>query len=98
MDGFRARPPVLRARALRHALDRLRREPALELAEYLARDARARLPDTDGVEGLNEVHRLEEQDGKIVHIRCYCFCPDTLRVLGEHLGRHALPRRYRSPS
>lgn len=50
-----------------------------------------------GVEGINEVHRLEEADGRIVRIRCYCFCPDTLRLLGEHLGIQALDRRYRSP-
>ncbi len=51
----------------------------------------------DGVEGINEVHRLEEIDGRIARIRCYCFCPDTLRLLGEHLGKRALDRRYRSP-
>jgi len=51
-----------------------------------------------GVEGINEVHRLEEVDGRIARIRCYCFCPDTLRVLGEHLGMRALDRAYRSPS
>ncbi|MEX2207991.1 MAG: RNA polymerase sigma factor [Myxococcota bacterium] len=51
----------------------------------------------DGVEGINEVHRLEEVDGRIARIRCYCFCPDTLRLLGEHLGIQALDRRYRSP-
>ncbi len=52
----------------------------------------------DGAEGLNEVHRLEEADGRIARIRCYCFCPDTLRLLGEHLGLPALRRPYRSPS
>jgi RNA polymerase sigma-70 factor (ECF subfamily) len=51
----------------------------------------------DGNEGLNEVHRLEVEDGVIVRVHCYCFCPDTLRVLGEHLGVPALERRYRSP-
>ena len=50
-----------------------------------------------GVEGINEVHRLEEVDGRIARIRCYCFCPDTLRTLGEHLGIKSLDRRYRSP-
>jgi RNA polymerase sigma-70 factor (ECF subfamily) len=51
----------------------------------------------DGVEGINEVHRLEVSDGKIARIRCYCFCPDTLRAIGEALGLPALRRRYRSP-
>jgi RNA polymerase sigma-70 factor (ECF subfamily) len=52
----------------------------------------------EGMEGLNEVHRLEEVDGWIARVRCYCFCPDTLRVLGEELGLKALRRPYRSPS
>jgi RNA polymerase sigma-70 factor, ECF subfamily len=52
----------------------------------------------DGAEGINEVHRIEVSDGKIARIRCYCFCPDTLRAVGERLGLPALERRYRSPS
>jgi hypothetical protein len=54
----------------------------------------------NGVEGINEVHRLEEVDGRIARIRCYCFCPDTLRVLGEHLGIVALdpPASHRRAS
>lgn len=51
----------------------------------------------DGIEGLNEVHRLDEVDGRIGRIRCYCFCPDTLRALAEEIGVPALPRPYRSP-
>jgi RNA polymerase sigma-70 factor (ECF subfamily) len=51
----------------------------------------------EGVEGLNEIHRLEEEDGKITRIRCYCFCPDTLKAIGDDLGIPALPRPYRSP-
>jgi RNA polymerase sigma-70 factor (ECF subfamily) len=51
-----------------------------------------------GVEGINEVHRLEEVEGRIARIRCYCFCPDTLRLLAEELSLKALRRPYRSPS
>jgi hypothetical protein len=51
----------------------------------------------DGMEGINEVHRLDVSDGKIARIRCYCFCPDTLRAIGEALGLPVLKRRYRSP-
>jgi RNA polymerase sigma-70 factor (ECF subfamily) len=51
----------------------------------------------DGAEGLNEVHRLEVLEGRIARIRCYCFCPDTLRAVGEDLGLPALRRPYRSP-
>jgi len=51
----------------------------------------------DGVDGLNEIHRIEAADGKIVRIRCYCFCPDTLAHVGADLGVPALRRPYRSP-
>jgi hypothetical protein len=36
-------------------------------------------------------------DGAVVRIRCYCFCPDTLRLVAEHLGIRAVRRPYRSP-
>ena len=52
----------------------------------------------DGVEGLNEIHRLEVADGVIVRVRTYCFCPETLAVVAEALGCPALRRPYRSPS
>jgi len=51
----------------------------------------------DGVDGLNEVHRIEEVDGKIARIRCYCFCPDTLATVAEELGVPAIRKPYRSP-
>ncbi len=51
----------------------------------------------DGTVGLNEIHRLDVADGKIVRIRCYCFCPDTLAAVGEALGLPAHRRPYRSP-
>ena len=55
----------------------------------------------NGVEGVNEVHRLTEQGGRITRVRCYCFCPDTLHALAEELGENGLQRPlnpYRSPS
>jgi len=52
----------------------------------------------DGVEGLNEVHRIEVVDAKIVRVRTYCFCPETLAVVAEAVGCRPLPRPYRSPS
>lgn len=51
----------------------------------------------DGVEGLNEIHRLEVADGRVLRIRCYCFCPDTLKTVADDLGIPALRRPYRSP-
>ena len=52
----------------------------------------------NGVEGLNELHRIEALDGKIVRVRIYCFCPETLAVVAEALGCKALPRPHRSPT
>jgi RNA polymerase sigma-70 factor, ECF subfamily len=52
----------------------------------------------DGVEGLNEIHRLETSDGRIQRIRCYCFCPETLAAVAEEVGVNAIRRPYRSPS
>ena len=52
----------------------------------------------DGVEGLNEIHRLEVTGERIVRVRTYCFCPETLAVVAEAVGVTALPRPHRSPS
>jgi len=52
----------------------------------------------DGVEGVNEVHRIEASDGRITRLRVYCFCPETLAVVASDLGTVALARPYRSPS
>jgi RNA polymerase sigma-70 factor (ECF subfamily) len=52
----------------------------------------------DGTEGLNEIHRLEAEEGVIRRIRCYCFCPETLGVVAAELGAPALARPYRSPT
>lgn len=51
----------------------------------------------DGAEGLNEIHRLEIEEGQIRRVRCYCFAPDTLRTVATGLGLPALRRPYRSP-
>lgn len=52
----------------------------------------------DGIEGLNEIHRVEAVDGLVVRVRTYCFSPETLAVVASALGIAALPRPHRSPS
>ena len=52
----------------------------------------------NGVEGVNEIHRLAQLDGQITAVRCYCFCPDTLRRVAGDLNLVPLDRPYRSPS
>lgn len=52
----------------------------------------------NGVEGVNEVHRLDVEDGKIRRVRCYCFAPDTLKTVAAELGLETIRRPYRSPA
>ena len=52
----------------------------------------------DGIEGLNDVHRIEAEDGRIVRMRSYCFSPETLAEIARDLGIASLPRPHRSPS
>lgn len=68
------------------------------LTDYLGEPVVVGFRTLNDVEGINEVHRLEVIDGKITRVRCYCFCPDTLRALGEDMGEASLARPYRSPS
>ena len=53
-----------------------------------------------GQEGINEIHRLEILDDKIIRVRAYCFSPDVLGAIGKHLGKPVIrrPILYRSPS
>ena len=71
-------------------------DPRWELAELGGEPLVLGYRSVDGAEGLNEIHRLEESEGKVVRIRCYCFCPDTLRAVADELGISALRRPYRS--
>ncbi len=72
--------------------------PRWELIDYRGEPMVLGYRTLGGIEGLNEVHRIDVTDGKITRIRCYCFCPDTLKALGDELSIHALPGPYRSPS
>jgi RNA polymerase sigma-70 factor, ECF subfamily len=50
----------------------------------------------NGVEGLNEVWRLELGEGGVSRIRLYCFNPDVLATVARDLEIPSLKRRYRS--
>ena len=52
----------------------------------------------DGIDGINEIHRIVAAEGRIARLRIYCFCPETLKQVGRDLGMTVLPRPYRSPS
>src|SRR5262249_23727034 len=72
--------------------------PWWKIVEYDGEPLVAGFRTLDGVEGLNEIHRLEVALDRIVRVRIYCFCPETLAVVAETICEKALPRPYRSPS
>ena len=72
--------------------------PGWKVSEYKGEPIVLGFRTLDGVEGLNEIHRLEVLDERIVRVRTYCFCPETLIVVAGALGVSALPRPHRSPS
>jgi RNA polymerase sigma-70 factor (ECF subfamily) len=71
--------------------------PRWELADYAGETLLLGFRTLDGVEGLNEIHRLEVAEDKVLRIRCYCFCPETVRAVAEDLGLTPLWRPHRSP-
>jgi hypothetical protein len=71
--------------------------PNWRIAEYEGEPVVLGFRTLGGSEGLNEVHRLEVEDGRVVRVRCYCFAPDTLRAVAAELGLPVLDRPYRSP-
>jgi RNA polymerase sigma-70 factor (ECF subfamily) len=74
------------------------KNPWWKVVEYEGEPMVAGFRTLDGVEGLNEIHRLEAIDGRITRVRIYCFCSETLAVVAAAIGVTALPRPYRSPS
>jgi len=75
--------------------------PWWELIEYEGEYMVVGYRTLNGIEGLNEIHRLEVENNQIMRLRVYCFCPDTLRVIAKKLGRVIVERPmspYRSPS
>ena len=51
----------------------------------------------DGAEALHDVMRLEEADGLVSRLINYCFCPDTLHLVGGDLGLAVEPWGYHQP-
>jgi hypothetical protein len=74
--------------------------PRWELIEFEGEPMVLGYRTLNGVEGINEVHRIEEHDNVITRVRLYCFCPDALRAVAEQRGLSVVERpiAYRSPS
>ncbi len=72
--------------------------PWWQVAEYDGEPLVLGFRTLDGIEGLNEIHRIEVQDDRIIRVRIYCFCPETLAMVADAIGVRVLPRPHRSPS
>jgi RNA polymerase sigma-70 factor, ECF subfamily len=51
-----------------------------------------------GREALEQVLRFEERDGRILRIRGYAFCPETMREVAAELGLFVRTGLYRYPT
>ena len=85
-----------------HALARFPgedRNPRFSIMDYRGEPIVLGFRCRNGVEMLNDASRLEaSDDGRVDAIRCYCWCPDTLRSLADEIGVRVNPRPYRSPT
>src|SRR5262245_5576053 len=85
-----------------HALARFPGEdgdPRFSIVDYRGEPVVVGFRSRHGVEMLNDASRLEaSEDGRVATIRCYCWCPDTLRALADELRIPVSPRPYRSPT
>jgi RNA polymerase sigma-70 factor, ECF subfamily len=50
-----------------------------------------------GQEALMAAFRFETEGDRIVQVRAYGFCPDTIRAIGEELGLSVFTGLYRAP-
>jgi hypothetical protein len=75
-------------------------KPRWELAEYRGEPSIVGFRTLEGVEGVNEINRIETLDGAVSRVRSYCFCPEAMRSVATELGFKAIarPLAYRSPS
>jgi hypothetical protein len=85
-----------------HALARFPgedRDPRFAVMDYRGEPIVLGFRFRNGIEMLNDASRLEaSDDGRVEAIRCYCWCPDTLRALADDLGVPVSPRPHRSPT
>jgi RNA polymerase sigma-70 factor (ECF subfamily) len=51
-----------------------------------------------GREALEQVMRVDEDEGRIARLRGYAFCPETMRAIGEELGLRVRTGLYRYPT
>jgi len=71
-----------------------RMQPALVAGEPVALGVVTRR----GREALEQVMRIDEEDGAIARLRGYAFCPETMRAIGDELGLRVRTGLYRYPT
>lgn len=71
--------------------------PHWRAIEYLGEPVAIGFRTLGGIEGLNEIWRIEMGDGGIARLRLYCFSPDVLAAVASDIGVVALQRPYLSP-
>ena len=96
-DGFEASKVTFH---YAHVVDLARgfgESPHWRVAEYRGEPIAIGFRTLDGVDGLNEIWRLEVGEGGVTTLRLYCFSPDVLAAVARELGVPALRRPYLSP-
>ena len=72
--------------------------PRMQLAEVAGEPIALGFVTRRGREALEQVMRIDEQDGRIARLRGYAFCPETMRAIGEELGQRVRTGLYRYPT
>jgi len=72
--------------------------PRMQLAEAAGEPVALGFVTRRGREALEQVMRIDEQDGRIARLRGYAFCPETMRAIGEALGLPVRTGLYRYPT
>jgi RNA polymerase sigma-70 factor, ECF subfamily len=70
--------------------------PRWEVAEYEGEPIALGFRTLHGLEGLNEIWRLEMDEAGVSRLRLYCFTPDVLVQVAAGLGLSVLDKPYRS--
>jgi len=100
-DNFRTRQSWFHAALQGHAewpAELQYDAPRMQLAEVSGEPVALGFVTRRGREALEQVMRIDEQDGAIARLRGYAFCPETMRAIGEALGLRVRTGLYRYPT
>jgi hypothetical protein len=72
--------------------------PRMQLAEVAGEPVALGFVTRRGREALEQVMRIDEEQGRIARLRGYAFCPETMREIGAALGLPVRTGLYRYPT